>query len=103
MKMETRWQGFEALSALLLHRRLSMDWTGPTSVSENVFTRTDRLLRIYALVCDHKIEIDSLTSSPTGAPIRADLLRLSERLASASESFNDYSREIRELAAGVRR
>jgi acyl-CoA reductase-like NAD-dependent aldehyde dehydrogenase len=97
-KHYTHWPGFDALSAILFGRKLSLRWTGPTSVSENVFTRTARLLEIYALLRDNEEEVGNVVSSSTGAPIRKDLVRLADELESMAQRFTEAADAARQLA-----
>ena len=98
MKIENGWRDFPALSDLLFDRQLSLEWTGPTSVSDNMFDRVHRLLKIYAKVCDSEAEIGPLLTPPDGRWIHEDLMHLSAALASTSEAFATASKEMTKLA-----
>ena len=98
MRQYQSWPGFDALSALLFGRPLSLKWTGPTSASDTVFERVQRLLQIYALVQDNEKEVGSLVTRREGRAMYEDLRRLSGELQSMSESFAEAAAEVHQLA-----
>lgn len=92
------WDGLDALSALLFGRKLSLRWTGWTSVSDNIFDKVHRFLEAYATVRDNEEEVGTMVSSPTGAPIRKDLVRLADELESMAQRFTEAANAARQLA-----
>lgn len=52
-KYGREWRHFLALRRVLHTKRLSTEWTGPTSVSDNIFTGIEDALNVYGLVQDH--------------------------------------------------
>ena len=98
MRQYKSWPGFDALSALLFGRPLSLKWTGPTSESDTVFERVQRLLQIYARVRDNEKEVGALVTPPEGRAMYEDLRQLSYELESMSESFAEAAAEVHQLA-----
>lgn len=94
---ERKWKYFPELAKLLDRKQPSLNWTGPTSVSNNVFGEVNRLLEIYALVKDNESEIN-LALETIGEPIHRDLMELSNALTWASELFAEASDSVKHLA-----
>jgi hypothetical protein len=97
-----QWGAFPALFKLLGEKRLSTNWTGPTSVSDNMFESITRILEIYALVQENSEEV-RLTLQAEGPPeggnsLPANLERLSYELAQVSEFFADAAGKTRTLS-----
>lgn len=88
---ERKWKHFPELVKLLDQKQPSLNWTGPTSVSNNKFGEINRLLEIYALVKGNESEIKQALNV-NGEPIYKDIMELSHALNWAEEFFAEASR-----------
>ena len=94
---ERMWKNLPELAKLLDKKQLSLNWTGPTSVSDNIFDSVTRLVRIYALVKDNEPEIEE-AAKKIGSPLHLDLMELSRTLSSAGDFFSQESHSISRFA-----
>ncbi len=99
---ERKWRRFPELGKLLSRKQLGLEWTGPSSVSDNIFDQVHRLLEMYAIVEENSKEIEQATAgaehSIIGDSIREELLKLSEGLSWAAERFTNASNSVEKLA-----
>ncbi len=89
---ERKWGRFPELGKLLSRQQLGVEWTGPSSASDNIFDQIQRLLQIYALVEENSKEIEQAMA------IREELLKLSQGLSWAAERCSEASRSVEKLA-----
>jgi hypothetical protein len=94
---ERKWKHFPELAKLLDQKQLGVNWTGPSSVSDNILDQVPRILEIFALVQDNESEIERAVMG-IGDPIRRDLLKLSDALTWASDKFAEASKISSRLA-----
>ena len=73
-----------------------MEWTGPTSISSNIFNQTGDLLNVYALASDQYKTIQQLSHKAENDDLRRELRLLSEHLNWMSEFFKSASNKVRE-------
>jgi len=97
---EREWGRFTELAKVLSGKQPTVRWTGPSSVSDNIFDQVVRLLRIYALVEDHGNSIDSALAGHEPL-VRQELFELSKGLAWAADRFSEASRRVGERAGRV--
>jgi hypothetical protein len=93
---EKRWGQYPYLDQLLSDNQSSMEWTGPTSISRNIFNQNNDLLHVYALVADQFEEIRQLSHKPENDNVRRELRVLSEHLNWMSEFFKDASNRVQQ-------
>ena len=91
---ERRWKDYPHLDQLLSGNQPSINWTGPTSVSSNIFNRVNDLLHVYALVDDQHKEIRQQCFKADDHGLRHDMESLSENLRVMSEFFKDASYRV---------
>lgn len=94
---ERTWGEFPELANILDVKRPGSEWTGYTSVSDNVFDRFSRLLHMFALIQESEREIHDAFLR-LGPPLRQELKEVSRRLRWISEEFERYSRVTSDLA-----
>ena len=94
---ERKWGRFPELGRLLSHKQPSVRWTGPSSVSDNIFDQVRRLLEIYALVEDNSRDIEQAVAGAEH-PLLRDLIELSQGLSWAAKRFTDAARSMEQLA-----
>jgi hypothetical protein len=82
------------LDQLLSGNQPSINWTGPTSISSNIFNRVDYLLHVYALVDDQHEEIRRQCFKADDRGLCHDMDTLSENLRMMSEFFKDASYRV---------
>jgi hypothetical protein len=93
---ERIWGDYPNLDQLLKGNQPSMEWTGPTSISRNIFNQNNDLLHVYALVADQFEEIRQLSHKPENDNLRRELRVLSEHLNWMSEFFKDASNRVQQ-------
>ena len=107
---ERMWGGFPALRKVLEDQRVADRFYGPTSVSDNLFNKMDRLLKLEILVSENASDIlEAFKESKVGDQGRGgdpewrkildDLAHLSEDLRAAS---NDLGHKSARIAALIR-
>ena len=94
---ERRWGQYPHLAQLVSGNQPSMEWTGPTSVSSNIFNRVDDLLNVYALVADQHEKIRQQCFNADGHNLTRDMETLSEHLRMMSEFFKDASYKVDQM------
>ena len=109
------WQGLPLLGKLLGQRRLSenaeIGLYGATSVSDNIFTEFDRLIRTFAIVKDQREVLRAFVADATCAEAEGLLLevnQLSDRLRRFGEHLQgvlapQMERLLADLARNIRR
>ena len=97
---ERRWKDYPHLDQLLSGNQPSINWTGPTSVSSNIFNRVDDLLNVYALVDDQHKEIRQQCFKADDHGLRHDMESLSKHLKMMSDFFNDASDNVNKVIFG---
>ena len=94
---ERQWGSFPELAKLLDKKQLSAEWTGLSSVSDNIFDKVHRFLRIFALVHDSESLVEQALME-IGDPVGEELHTLSRALTWASEVFEEASKQVSQLA-----
>lgn len=94
---ERIWGDYPALDELLSKNQPSLRWTGPTSLSRNIFNQVGDLLSVYALVADQFDEIQRLSRKPENADLGSDIAKLSENLSWMSEFFREASYKAQKI------
>lgn len=92
---ERKWGRFPELGKVLSGKQLTVKWTGPSSVSDNIFDQVVQLLKIYALVEDHGSDVDDALLARKHS-MRKELSELARGLAWAAGRFAEASRQIEE-------
>jgi hypothetical protein len=93
---ERIWGDYPHLDQLLSGNQPSINWTGPTSISSNIFNQIDDLLSVFALVSDRYKTIQQLSHKPENDNLRRELRVLSEHLNWMSEFFKDASNRVQQ-------
>ena len=93
---ERIWGDYPSLDQLLKGNQPSMEWTGPTSISRNIFNQNNDLLHVYALVADQFEEIRQLSHKPENDNLRRELRVLSEHLNGMPEFFKEASNRVQQ-------
>ena len=86
------WGRTPELVKILDQKQLSIEWTGSTSVSDNIFDSTLRMLRLYALVRDNEDEIKRVVLVATGGAIHRELEGLRAELKAFFQEFGARSK-----------
>ena len=94
---ERTWGEFPELAKILYVKRPGPEWTGYTSVSDNIFDSFGRLLHMFALIEENENEIHEALLR-LGYPLHQELNEVSRRLQWISERFDKYSRFTSDLA-----
>ena len=95
-----RWGRFPNLAQFVSANQPSLKWTGPTSVSSNIFNQVDDLLHVYALVADRHDEIRKQCFKADDHGLRHDMESLSKHLKMMSKFFNDASDNVNKVIFG---
>ena len=95
---ERTWKNYPELAKLLDRRTPGVGWTGPTSVSDNIFSQIDRQLNLFALVSESESEIKKAINHNPHSPIRDELLQLSDQLKKISRKFDEASHLSAQIA-----
>jgi hypothetical protein len=98
---ERKWRHFPELGKALSDKPLSVEWTGSSSISDNIFDQVVRLLEIYALVDEHDQHIERALSDPDNS-VKEELFELSRRLALVADRFAEASHQVKERARRAR-
>ena len=77
-----------------------MEWTGPTSVSSNIFNQVDDLLNVYARFADRYEQIRQQCFNADDYGLRRDMETLSQSLRMMSEFFKDASEKVDQVTLG---
>jgi hypothetical protein len=91
---EREWGRFPALAEILGKKEIPWHYYGPTSVSDNRFDATTRLMEIAILIQENRDEIRAAHSQELCEELRG----VAEALEAVGRGFLAGSREIAELA-----
>jgi hypothetical protein len=91
---EREWGRFPALWEILGKKEIPWHYYGATSVSDNRFDATTRLMEIAILIRENRDEITAAHSQE----LREELRRVAEALEAIGRDFLAGSREVAELA-----
>lgn len=94
---ERTWGEFPELAKILDRKQLGPEWTGYTSVSDNVFDRVERLLKLFALIQENEPEVYDAVLR-VDHPLRKELREASRSLKRISEGFAEFSKFTSDLA-----
>ncbi|HQO78829.1 MAG TPA: hypothetical protein PLG17_10000, partial [Thermodesulfobacteriota bacterium] len=94
---ERKWRAFPALRKALEDKKVPDDYYGPTSVSDNMFARMDRLLEISVLVSEYQEHIKETAKSVGREEMYRDLRRLEEDLEQAAYFFKRQIEKVQTL------
>lgn len=96
---ERMWGRFPALRKVLHDKRVPNEYYGPTSVSENIFNRTERLLQNSILVLEHAELVNESARAVGPEEMHLDLSRLCDELDAASSFFRQQADRVRSLSS----
>jgi hypothetical protein len=97
---ERKWGWIPALGEILGKKGIPWHYFGPTSVSDNRFESTERLIEIMILIrenCD-EIRAEITRSQDLYEKCRLELRRVAEALEAVGQDFLAQSQEVAELA-----
>jgi hypothetical protein len=102
-----KWAPFPTLSSILPDKRVPEHYYGPTSVSDNVFDRVNRLLEVLVIVRENtaliraaiEAEVKQQEKLRTDGPppLIQDLWNLEKAFSWARSVFDDGIRELHSL------
>ena len=94
---ERTWGAFPALRQVLEEKRVPDEYYGWSSVSENVFSSFERLLKATIVCKENGPEIKRLAESIERGVVRADLERLRDMLQDERNILDNFDNDIAEI------
>ncbi len=98
---ERKWGPYPTLRQVLENKKLPSNFYGLTSVSDTMFDRIDRLIKIAILIDNYKANIKNAVPTLGRDELSKDLYDVQSELERTAEYFRDMGQHVHSLLADL--